>query len=82
MEQGKFFKSRTASISEKEKLQLEIQRLREKIQVLEAEIYAIKESDEYQTISEIEDWDEYFDRIREQLKGEIERIETELDEQS
>ena len=79
LEQGKFFKSRTASISEKEKLQLEIQRLREKIQVLEAEIYAIKESDEYQTISEIEDWDEYFDRIREQLKGEIERIENELD---
>lgn len=82
LEQGKFFKSRTASISEKEKLQLEIQRLREKIQVLEAEIYAIKESEEYQTISEIEDWDEYFDHIREQLKGEIERIETELDEQS
>lgn len=82
LEQGKFFKSRTASISEKEKLQLEIQRLREKIQVLEAEIYAIKESEEYQTISEIEDWDEYFDRIREQLKDEIERIEIELDEQS
>lgn len=82
LEQGKFFQSRTASISEKEKLQLEIQRLREKIQVLEAEIYAIKESEEYQTISEIEDWDEYFDRIREQLKDEIERIETELDEQS
>ncbi|MCI5763967.1 hypothetical protein [Actinobacillus porcinus] len=58
------------------------QRLREKIQVLEAEIYAIKESEEYQTISDIEDWDEYFDHIREQLKGEIERIETELDEQS
>lgn len=56
--------------------------MREKIQVLEAEIYAIKESEEYQTISDIEDWDEYFDRIREQLKGEIERIETELDEQS
>lgn len=82
LEQGKFFQSRTASISEKEKLQLEIQRLREKIQVLEAEIYAIKESEEYQTISEIEDWDEYFDRIREQLKDEIERIEIELDEQS
>lgn len=80
LEQGKFFKSRTASISEKEKLQLEIRRLREKIQVLEAEIYAIKESEEYQTISEIEDWDEYFDRIREQLKDEIERIETELDD--
>lgn len=79
LEQGKFFKSRTASISEKEKLQLEIRRLREKIQVLEAEIYAIKESEEYQTISEIEDWDEYFDRIREQLKGEIERLENELD---
>ncbi|MDE3954158.1 phospholipase D-like domain-containing protein [Glaesserella parasuis] len=80
LEQGKFFKSRTASISEKEKLQLEIKRLREKIQALEAEIYVIKESEEYQTISEIEDWDEYFDRIREQLKGEIERIETELDD--
>ena len=79
LEQGKFFKSRTASISEKEKLQLEIRRLREKIQVLEAEIYAIKESEEYQTISEIEDWDEYFDRIRKQLKDEIERLENELD---
>ncbi|MDO9749902.1 phospholipase D-like domain-containing protein [Glaesserella parasuis] len=80
LEQGNFFKSRTASISEKEKLQLEIRRLREKIQALETEIYTIKESEEYQTISEIEDWDEYFDRIREQLKDEIERIETELDD--
>lgn len=79
LEQGNFFKSRTASISEKEKLQLEIRRLREKIQVLEAEIYVIKESEEYQTISDIEDWDEYFDRIREQLKDEIERLENELD---
>lgn len=81
LEQGNFFKSRTASISEKEKLQLEIRRLREKIQALETEIYTIKESDEYQTISEIEDWDKYFDNIREQLKDEIERIETELDDQ-
>ncbi len=80
LEQGNFFKSRTASISEKEKLQLEIRRLREKIQALETEIYTIKESEEYQTISEIEDWDKYFDNIREQLKGEIERIETELDD--
>lgn len=81
LEQGNFFKSRTASISEKEKLQLEIRRLREKIQALETEIYTIKESEEYQTISEIEDWDKYFDNIREQLKDEIERIETELDDQ-
>lgn len=79
LEQGKFFKSRTASISEKEKLQLEIRRLREKIQALETEIYTIKESEEYQTISEIEDWDKYFDNIREQLKDEIERLENELD---
>lgn len=79
LEQGKFFKSRTASISEKEKLKLEIQRLREKIQQLETEIYAIKESEEYQTIAEIEDWDDYFINLRQQLITEIERIEEELD---
>lgn len=78
LEQGKFFKSRTDSISEKERLKLEIQRLREKIQQLEAEIYSIKESEEYQTIAEIENWDEYFAETREKLIEEIERIEREI----
>lgn len=78
LEQGKFFKSRTDLISEKEKLKLEIQRLREKIQQLEAEIYAIKESEEYKTISKIEDWGEYFINVRNQLIAEIEKIECEI----
>lgn len=78
LEQDKFFKSRTGSISEKERLKLEIQRLREKIQQLEAEIYSIKESEEYQTIAKIENWDEYFAETREKLIEEIERIEREI----
>ncbi|AXP38533.1 TPA: phospholipase D-like domain-containing protein [Haemophilus influenzae] len=79
LEQGKFSRSQTDSNGEKEKLKLKIQRLREKIQQLEADIYAIKESNEYQTIAAIEDWDEYFETTRERLQDEIEQIESELD---
>lgn len=77
LQQGKFTK-RSDTINEKEKLKAEIHKLKEKIAHLEAEIFAIKESEEYQTITEIEDWDDYFDDIRSQLMGEIERFETEL----
>lgn len=78
LQQGKFTK-RSDTINEKEKLKAEIQKLKSKIAHLEAEIFAIKESEEYQTITEIEDWDDYFDDIRSQLMNEIERFETELE---
>lgn len=81
LEQGNFFKYRSDTISEKDKLKITIQRLKTKIQQLETEIFALKESEEYQTISEIEDWDNYFNKRKQLLIDEIERIEQNLEEE-
>lgn len=82
LEQGNFFKSRSDTISEKDKLKIAIQKLKTRIQQLETEIFALKESEEYQTISKIEDWDNYFQTTKQQLIDEIERFEQELAEEN
>ncbi|MGX2974325.1 phospholipase D-like domain-containing protein [Ursidibacter arcticus] len=79
LEQGNAFKPRSETLNEKDKLKVAIQKLKAKIQQLEAEIIEIKDSEEYQTISNIDDWDEYFESIQQQLINEIERIELELE---
>ena len=53
-------------------------RLRNKIKDLEVEIIAIKESEQHQTIIEIEDWDKYFDDLKIILGDELETLEKEL----
>lgn len=79
LKQGNFFKARSETLSEKDKLKVAIQKLKSKINQLEEEIVAIKESEEFQTISEIEDWDRYFSDVKQQLIQEIEKVESGLE---
>lgn len=68
------FKMRSDTIKQKDKLKLVVSQLRQKIQQLENDIFAIKESEEYQTISQIEDWDTYFADVKAQLQSEIDYL--------
>lgn len=68
------FKMRSDTIKQKDKLKFVVSQLRQKIQQLENDIFAIKESEEYQTISQIEDWDTYFADVKAQLQSEIDYL--------
>ena len=74
LKQG-MFKPRSETVSKSEQLKAIIQILKHKIKKVEQEIFAIKDSDDYQTISVIDDWSEYFEKIKAQLIEEIDYLE-------
>jgi DnaJ domain len=73
LEKGNFFVSKSDSITEKQLLKAEIEKLRMRIKELKEQMATIKESEAFTTISSIEDWDIYFKetkaRLQEQAKG-------------
>lgn len=79
LEQG-IFRPRSETVSEKSQLQAIITQLKFKIAQLEAEIFEMKDSEAYETIIDIEDWDQYFAYTKEQLIEEIDRLEQKLNE--
>ena len=79
LEQG-IFAPRSETVSEKSQLQSIITQLKFKIAQIETEIFEIKDSEAYQTISEINDWDGYFEQTKEQLTNEIAKLEQKLKE--
>ena len=80
LEQG-IFAPRSETVSEKSQLQSIITQLKFKIAQIETEIFEIKDSEAYQTISEINDWDGYFEQTKEQLTNEIAKLEQKLKEE-
>ena len=81
LEQGIFI-PRSETISEKSQFQAIITQLKFKIAQVEEEIFALKDSEAYQTISEIDDWNRYFAETKEQLIDEIDRLEQRLNNES
>ena len=79
LEQG-IFAPRSETVSEKSQLQAIITQLKFKISQIETEIFEIKDSEAYQTISEIDNWNQYFTDTKEQLIDEIDRLEQKLNE--
>jgi hypothetical protein len=77
VETGLAFGRRTQEIDEVEKLEAEVGRLRKRAEELEAEIEALRTSDAYQKLSEVEDLDEYFERQKNRLEDELERLREE-----
>jgi len=73
LEKGNFFVSKSDSITEKQLLKAEIEKLRMRIKELKEQMFTIKESEAFNTISSIEDWDVYFketkEKLQEQAKG-------------
>lgn len=69
------FKPRSETVSKAEQLKVIVQILKHKIEKVEQEIFAIKDSEDYQTISGIDDWNTYFEEIKTQLVEEIDYLE-------
>ena len=77
LERG-FFKSKSDTVTEKDLLKVAIDKLKRQIKILETEIVSIKESETFQTIFSIKDWDEYFGSTMEKLEKEMEELRKEI----
>lgn len=78
LEKGNYFHSRSETVSEVALLKSAIALLARKVKVLESEILEIKSNETFITIAGIEDWDAYFEDLKEKLVGELERLKLEL----
>lgn len=67
LEYGDFFISRSDVISEKQLMKAEIEKLHLRIKELKEECQTIKKSEIYKTISSIDNWNDYFNSIKEKL---------------
>ena len=74
LEFGNAFERSSESLNDKKALKIKIEALRTKIDVVADEIHTIKEEETFQTISEIDNWDEYFYDLKEQLKEELNEL--------
>lgn len=69
------FKPRSETVTEKDQLKIILQSLKYKIAKVEEEIITIKDSKDYQTISNLMDWNIYFEEVKAQLVEEIGYLE-------
>jgi hypothetical protein len=78
LEKGILSTSKGDGLTDKDILRLTIDRLKTKLQQIESDIITIKESETFQTIINIEDWDDYFYKTKEALRIELEELKTDL----
>lgn len=72
LEQGDTFVPRSETMSEKAVLKHERIRLQTLVSQLQTDVQTLQQSQTYQTISQIDDWDEWFTEKRQQLQLELE----------
>ncbi|TXD49196.1 phospholipase D-like domain-containing protein [Polaribacter sp. IC073] len=72
-----FFKSKSETVTENEKLKLAIQKTRSQIKIILDNIIEIKENETFKTITSIQSLDEYFNNLKSELKSELESLENE-----
>ena len=78
LEKGILTTNKSDDLTDKDILKLTINRLKNKLQAIESEIIAIKGSEPFQTIMDIEDWDDYFNQTKEKLNIELEELRAEI----
>lgn len=71
------FKPQSETVTQKDQLKVILQTLKYKIGKVEEEIIAIKDSEDYQIISHLSDWNVYFEEVKMQLIEEIDYLENE-----
>ena len=76
LEKGNFFVSKSDSINERQLLRAEIEKLRMRIKELKQQVQGIKESEAYETITGIADWDTYFKATKEKLQEQAKELES------
>jgi hypothetical protein len=69
------FAPMSATVSDAQKLHKQVVRIRGKVKDLAVAISAIRMSDAYRKVVAIEDWDEYFARLKKQLQAELDSLE-------
>lgn len=79
LEKGNYFKSKSETVSEKDKLKAAIAKLRRQIKTLESEIISIKQNNTFITINSVDDWDSYFIRTKEKLEKELQELQIEVE---
>lgn len=80
LQNGTSFEVSSDAIEDKELLKTKIKEYKENIKTIKSEIDEIKEDDTYQTISSLDDWDEYFEEMKSELEKEKNRLESEAGE--
>jgi chromosome segregation ATPase len=80
LQNGTSFEVSSETIEDKELLRTKIKEYLKNIEAIKSEIEEIKEDETYQTIAELDDWDEYFEELRGGLEAEKERLEEEARE--
>ncbi len=77
LESGNFFLSKADTINQKQFLEIEIEKLKIKINELNGELQEIKISETYKTIEQIKNWDTYFIDAKKNLKVQLNKLESE-----
>jgi hypothetical protein len=80
LENGSGFEVSSDSINDKELIKRKIAEYKENIAHIKSEIEEIFHDDTYQTIDELDDWDVYFDELKNDLEIEKEKLEEEAKE--
>ena len=75
LKNGTSFEVSSETIEDKELLKIKIKEYLKNIEAIKTEIEEIKEDEIYQTIAELDNWDEYFEKLRSELEIEKERLE-------
>lgn len=78
LESGSFFKHKSETITEKDKLRAYITKLKIQLKHIEEEIMTIVNSETYQLIISITDWKTYFTETKEKLQKELEGLKNEI----
>ena len=73
LEKG-YFKSKSETVSEKVALEMLVRKLRARLEELKAEVQELKNSESYQKIQDIEDWEAYFENVKADLEVELEAL--------
>lgn len=80
LKEGKPFEDLAEMPTEVDQLRQQVARLRLEVERYIAAIYELRQTDTFQTLSGITDWDSYFDDARIQLHSECEQLRTELEQ--
>jgi hypothetical protein len=78
LETGNFFKHKSETITEKDKLKAYITKLKIQLRQVEEEIHSIVKCETYQLVDSINDWTEYFSKTKEKLIKELADLEKEI----
>ncbi|MBE0492533.1 MAG: hypothetical protein IBX44_09845 [Sulfurospirillum sp.] len=80
LQNGTSFELSSETIEDKELLKAKIKEYLKNIEAIKSEIEEIKEDETYQTITELDDWDVYFEELRGGLEAEKGRLKEEARE--